>query len=81
MIKEFFKEIKKGQKNFGEDIQSVINFFMLTLVYFVGIGLTSIFGKIFNKHFLDLKIFKDAKTYWEDFDQKDKTLEEYYRQF
>lgn len=81
MIKAFFSGIKEGQKNFGEDIQSVINFIMLTLVYFFGVGITSIFAKIFNKHFLDLKVLKKEKTYWKNYDKRDKKMEEYYRQF
>ncbi len=81
MIKKFFNEIKKGQKNFGEDIQSIINFIILTFIYFIGVGITSIFAKILNKHFLKLKISKDAKTYWQDYGKGDKKMEEHYRQF
>ena len=80
MIKDFFKGIKKGQRNFGEDIQSIVNFVMLTFVYFVGVGLTSIFAKLFNKHFLDLNFSKQEKTYWRDYDKKNK-IEDYYKQF
>jgi len=81
MIKEFFKGIRKGQKSFGEDIQSIINFFMLTFVYFVGIGLTSIFAKIFGKHFLELNFDKKTETYWSELNLTKKSMEEYYRQF
>lgn len=81
MIKEFFNGMKKGQKNFGEDIQSIINFIMLTFVYFLGVGITSIFARIFNKHFLNLEISKEEKTYWQNYDKRDKKMEEYYRQF
>ena len=81
MIKEFFNGLKKGQKNFGEDIQSLVNFFFLTFVYFVGAGLTSIFAKLFRKHFLELNFDKKAKTYWSELNLTKKPLEEYYRQF
>jgi hypothetical protein len=80
-MKQFFKDIQYGQKAFGEDIQSMLNFLILTFIYFVGIGLTSIFAKIFNKHFLDLKIDKNAGTYWQNLEQKNEKMEEYYRQF
>jgi len=81
MVKEFFRGIKKGQKNFGEDIQSIINFIMLTFVYFLGVGITSIFARIFNKHFLNLKISKEKETYWQNNNKKDVKMEEFYRQF
>lgn len=81
MIKEFFNEIKNGQKNFGEDIQSIINFIMLTFVYFLGVGLTSVFAKIFGKHFLNLNISKAKETYWQNYDKGNQKMEEYYKQF
>lgn len=81
MFKEFFNEMKGGQKSFGEDIASIINFFMLTFVYFFGIGLTSIFAKIFGKNFLDMEINKDSTTYWGNLSSIKKSVEEYYRQF
>jgi hypothetical protein len=44
------------------------------------VGLTSIFAKIFKKHFLETKLPKDA-TYWSDLNLKNKPIEKYYRQF
>lgn len=80
MIKEFFRDVKKGQRTFGEDMQYIINFIMLTFVYFVGVGITSIFAKIFNKQFLDMEFSKQEKTYWKDYGKKGK-IEDYYKQF
>lgn len=74
---KFFKDFKEGQKLFGENISAIINFIILSLVYFVGIGLTSIIGKIFGKSFLNLK---EKETYWEDLNLK-KDMEGYYKQF
>ena len=79
--KEFFNGIKEGQKAFGEDIASIINFILLTIVYFIGVGLTSIFAKIFSKHFLELNIDKNVNSYWENLNLEKKKKEEYYRQF
>ena len=78
-LKEFFKGIKRGQKLFGEEIASIINFILLTLVYILGIGLTSIFAKVFRKKFLNPENQED--TYWLDLNLGKKQKEEYYRQF
>jgi hypothetical protein len=80
-LKEFFKGIKKGQKEFGEDIAQVINFILLTIVYFIGVGLTSIFAKIVGKSFLDLNIDKNVESYWEELNLEKDDIREYYRQF
>lgn len=80
-MKEFFKGFKIGQKKFGEDIAIIINSILLSFVYLIGVGLTSIFAKIFGKHFLDLKVDENKKTYWSELNLGKKPLEEYYRQF
>lgn len=80
-IKEFVEGYKKGQKNFGDNISTIINSILLTLVYILGIGLTSIFAKIFKKHFLSLKIDKNKMTYWEDLNLSNKTMGDCYKQF
>ena len=81
--KEFFQGIKRGQKLFGEEIASIINFILLTLVYIIGIGLTSIFAKIFRKKFLNPEVNPEDQedTYWTDLNLTKKQKEEYYRQF
>lgn len=79
--KNFFSGFKKGQKEFGSTISSIVNTILLSLVYFIGVGLTSVFAKISNKDFLSLKKEKTADTYWEDLNLTKKTLEEYYHQF
>ena len=78
---KFINGFLRGQKKFGENISIIINSILLTIVYFIGIGITSIFAKIFNKHFLNLKLKKDEKTYWEDLNLTKKSMKEYYRQF
>ncbi|MFC1682226.1 hypothetical protein ACFL0X_01245 [Nanoarchaeota archaeon] len=81
MIKEFVIGFGKGTKLFGETIATVINCILLTIVYILGIGLTSIFAKIVGKRFLDLKKNEKVNTYWIDLDTNKKTINEYYRQF
>ena len=79
--KEFFDNLKKGQKNFGEDIANLVNSVLLTFVYIIGVGPTSILGRLFGKNFLNLKPDKNRKSYWEDLDINKRNIEEYYRQF
>tara|TARA_Y100000310_G_scaffold307622_1_gene349898 strand:- start:399 stop:638 length:240 start_codon:yes stop_codon:yes gene_type:complete len=78
---KFFKGIWKGQKAFGEAISSLVNSVLLSIVYFLGVGLTSIFAKILKKQFLEMKIDKNKKSYWTKLDLNEKQLEDYYHQF
>jgi len=79
-IKQFFKGFKIGMRNFGNTIALLINSLLLSFVYFLGVGLTSIIAKLINKHFLDLKLSK-KDSYWSDLNLKNKSIEKYYRQF
>lgn len=79
MDKELIHGIKEGAELFGEAIAALVNTVLLTIVYFVGIGLTSIIAKIFKKSFLDLD--KKSYSYWKNLNLRKKPLEEYYRRF
>lgn len=80
-IKQFFKGFKKGFSAFGHNISIIINSILLLIVYLIGVGMTSIFAKVFNKHFLQKKIIAKKTTYWSDLNLKKKPIDEYYRQF
>lgn len=77
----FWSGLKKGFTAYSHAISDIINAILLSIVYLVGVGLTSLFAKLIGKHFLDLKVEKKAKTYWEDLRLGKKPLDEYYRQF
>lgn len=79
-MKNFFRGFGKGFKDFSLSITAVTNFILLFLTYFIGVGLTSIFAKIFSKRFLDLKLKKEG-SYWihKKIGMEDK--ESYYNQF
>ena len=79
-MNDFFKGFKKGMTGFGHNISVIVNSALLIIVYFVGVGITSIIAKLFNKKFLDMKI-ADKETYWKDLNLKNKDIEEYHRQF
>ena len=81
IFKNFFKGFKEGQKLFGETIAIIVNTLLLTIVYLIGIGLTSVIAKIFKKNFLELEPSSKIKTYWKDFNLTKKPMEEYYKQF
>ena len=80
-LKVFWRGFKEGSKRFSHVITGIINFVLLFLVYFVGVGVTSIFDKIFRKHFLNIKLKKDTISYWGPLNLSKKPIEEYYRQF
>ena len=71
-LKQFFKGFQKGIKKFSDNISTIINFLLLSIVYLIGVGLTSITAKIFGKHFLDTKKKKDS--YWHNLKLKNKDI-------
>lgn len=80
-VKKVFDEFMEGSKLFGELISSIINLVLLSFVYFVGIGLTSIFARFLGKKFLDKKIDKKSRTYWQELNLNINPIGYYYRQF
>ena len=65
---------------FGNTIAIVINSILLSIVYFIGIEITSLVAKLIGKKFLEEEL-NDSQTYWEDLDLGKNKLEAYYRQF
>ncbi|MEK6879727.1 MAG: hypothetical protein AABY22_08980 [Nanoarchaeota archaeon] len=80
-LKDFLEGFKKGQVFFGESIAFLINTVLLTIVYFVGVGLTSIIAKIFGKGFIDMKTDPQTGSYWKELNLDKKPIQYYYRQF
>ena len=80
VLKQFFRGFKKGMSNFGQGIALLVNFSLLTFVYLLGVGLTSIVAKISRKHFLEMNLSK-KDTYWSDLNLKKKSIDKYYKQF
>ncbi len=75
----FVKGFVAGFRNFGYNITNVVNFVLLLLVYFIGVGSTSLMAKLSRKKFLDLK--QKGETYWKERNLGKQTLDKYYRQF
>jgi len=77
----FLKGLKNGQKKFGESIATVVNSILLSFVYIIGVGVTSILAKILRKRFLELRLDKSKESYWEELNLNKEKMESYYRQF
>lgn len=75
----FVKGFATGFKNFGHNVTNVVNFILLSLVYFIGVGSTSLIAKLSKKTFLELNPKK--RTYWKEKNLGKQPLENYYRQF
>jgi hypothetical protein len=54
-IREFLRVV-------SDTTARVVNFVLLFFVYFLGVGLTSVIGKIFRKRFLDMNYEKVSWT-------------------
>jgi len=72
------KSIIKGMHNFANNINIFVSSVLLLVVYFVGVGITSILAKLVGKHFFDT----DKKnSYWCDLNSKEEPIGGYYKQF
>ncbi|MBT7903325.1 hypothetical protein HN587_05665 [Candidatus Woesearchaeota archaeon] len=78
---KLLKGIKNGMNLFGQTISIIVNTVLLTIVYFIGVGITSIIAKLFKKKFLQTKISKKRESYWTALNLKKNKMETYYRQF
>ena len=79
--KGFISGLKKGQREFGETIAIIVNSILLSFVYMLAVGTTSVIAKIAGNEFLETKLDKEAKTYWSELNIGKRPIEEYYRQF
>ncbi|MEK6894338.1 MAG: hypothetical protein AABX10_02650 [Nanoarchaeota archaeon] len=79
-IKEFVIGFGNGQKEFGHTISIIVNSLLLTFVYFIGVGITSILAKASNKKFLTLS-YDNSESYWTPLNLDKKEIKEYYKQF
>ena len=75
------KPIKTGFHHFGQLLNNLINCVLLSVVYILGIGITSIVAKIINKNFLESNIDHKQESYWKDLNLSTQKKEEYYHQF
>jgi hypothetical protein len=66
---------------FSEKIKNAVNFIVLSVVYFLGVGLTSIFAKIAGKHFLGLKKADKSASYWKKRDLNSEKEGDFLNQF
>lgn len=80
-MNEFFNGFKEGIREFGLIFTVLINSLLLFFVYIFGVGLTFLVAKLKKKHFLDIHLSKERKSYWEELNLKKKKIEDYYRQF
>jgi len=76
----FWEGFLQGFRNFGYKITSIVNFVLLFFVYFIGVGITWLFAKIFGKRFLDIKR-GEKDSYWIKEKIGKRKIEDYYRSF
>ncbi len=79
-MKKYLNSFKTGFQKFSHLVADLVNLVLLGLVYFIGIGLTSIIAKLSKKHFLDLK--QEGKdTCWVDVKSDSQDIDDYYKMF
>lgn len=80
MLKKIFNVIKSILEPVAKAISSIVNFVLLAIVYFIGIGPVSISMKLFQRHFLELKK-QNKKSNWHEHKVTKESIEKYYRTF
>ena len=75
------QEFRRGLRCPHNIVANSFNVVLLTVVYVVGIGFTSVAAKLFGKHFLVLRNDKSKQSYWGNSSITLKPLDHYYRQF
>ena len=80
-LNNFCKGFIEGSKEFGLSINILVITSLLTVVYVLGVGVTSIVAKAIGKHFLNTQLAKNQDTYWTELNLKKKEIDEYYKQF
>ena len=83
LANQFLQGFKNGFSEFARLVADGVNLILLFLVYFLGVGATSLAAKVFGKHFLDLKPGRKVQTsYWQDIHQEQFTdKDNFYRMF
>jgi hypothetical protein len=79
-LKNFLSGFRKGSHSFGAAVATAVNTVILTLVYFLAVGPTSLAAKAAKKEFLNLSL-QERETYWEELSLEKKGMEDFYRQF
>ncbi|MFP4119389.1 MAG: hypothetical protein ACLFTH_05015 [Candidatus Woesearchaeota archaeon] len=79
-MKTIIKTVRRNLMKFGKRISNLINSLLLTAVYIVGVGITSLVARISGKRFLERGFEKDKNSYWNECSVS-KKREHYYRQY
>ena len=80
MLKKIWDGVKKVLEPVGKVMSTIVNFALLAIVYFIGIGLVSMAMKLFGKHFLDVKK-QNKPSNWHEHKVTKQPMDKYYRTF
>lgn len=80
MLKKIWNSIKGILEPVSNAMSATVNFILLSIVYFISIGIVSLISKIFGKHFLEIKK-QNKKSNWHEHKLEKEPLEKYYRTF
>jgi len=76
-----WQHLREGAAEFGEAIGKMVSFVLLSVIYVVAVGLTSLIGKLVGKVFVEMNIVRTRTSYWEDVDISTDKYERYLRQY
>jgi hypothetical protein len=70
----------QGMKRFANLVSDAVNWVLLTIVYYIGVGFVAVISSALGKKFLDLG-YKDRKSYYVSIERGNGSQEDYLRQF
>ena len=79
MLKKIWIAVRNILEPIAKTVSNIVNFILLSIVYFVGIGIVSISMKLSGKHFLELR--QNKRSNWHEHKVTKEPLKNYYRTF
>jgi hypothetical protein len=80
-MKKFFSAVKRIWMLFAQKLGKFNTMLLLSLVYFIVIGLMSLFARILRKDLLRKKLDPHAASYWQMKQSGEQTLDRHKFQF
>lgn len=81
MQQYLWKKIKAIFKKIHYFTNLVVNFIILSTLYFIGFGLTFLLTKLLRKQLIDMEVNKKMSSYWLNVDSGQDNVSNSYRQF
>ncbi len=77
----FSEGFMEGFRGFGENMSALVNSILLSAVYLLGVGMTSLYMRLKGKKFLEMDKGKRGQSHWVELNLGGKGLDDHYKMF